>query len=91
MAVDFWADKYWNGQYFNVQYFGTGEQVEGAISGSAHGTSTATGTLSNGAATAEIVPIGAMYGARIGKRSRPFYSLIIDHGKRTSDRLTSGN
>jgi hypothetical protein len=45
MAVDFWADKYWNGQYFNVQYFGTGEVDLNAMSGSAHGTSTATGNL----------------------------------------------
>jgi len=43
--ADFWADKYWNGRYFNVRYFGSSDVDPNSISGSAAGTSTATGTL----------------------------------------------
>jgi hypothetical protein len=76
MAVDFWADKYWNGQYFNVQYFGTGEADLNAMSGSASGSATVTGTLSNGAATAEIVPIGSMYGGASYKPKRKDWEKV---------------
>jgi hypothetical protein len=43
--ADFWADKYWNGRYFNVRYFGSSDVDPNAMSGSAAGTSTATGAL----------------------------------------------
>jgi hypothetical protein len=43
--ADFWADKYWTGRYFAVRYWGSADQVEGAIFGSAAGSSTASASL----------------------------------------------